>query len=873
MTDARKILVVIGNGMVGQRLVELAVERGLTGTWDVVVFGEEPRPAYDRVGLSSFFAGRTAEDLSLVPEGFYDQPGLTLHLGDPVTAINTDARTVHSAAGRFQPYDALVVATGSSAFVPRIPGNHAVGCFEYRTIDDLEAMRAHAHELSTTVAGRPPVGVVIGGGLLGLEAANALRNLGLQTHVVELAPRLMPLQVDDGGGEVLRTHVERLGVTVHAGRRTKRFEADEAGRVARIVFAGEAGEEVPLDVDMVVFSTGISPRDEVATTAGIAVAERGGIVVDERCRTNVADVYAVGECALAAGRVWGLVAPGYAMAEAVVAQLAGGEGSFTGFDEATKLKLLGVDVASFGDAFATSDGALGLVYWNPFDGVYRKLVVTDDAKRVLGGILVGDADDFGTLRQMAAARMEIPQGKPDILLVPAAEGGAEKPGPGALPDSATICSCLNVSKGAICGAVAEGYHDIAGVKQATKAGTRCGSCVPLIKSLISDQLAKAGVTASKALCEHFDASRQDLFDIIRVLKIGSFSDLISMYGRGRGCDVCKPVIANILATQVPGHVLAPGRAGLQDTNDRYLANMQKDGTYSVVPRIPAGEITPEGLIAIAEVARDFRLYTKITGAQRIDMFGARLEQLPQIWRRLVDAGFESGHAYGKSLRTVKSCVGSTWCRFGVGDAVKLAIELELRYRGLRSPHKLKMAVSGCARECAEAQSKDVGVIATDRGWNMYVCGNGGMTPRHADLLATDLDTETLLRLIDRFFMYYIHTADPLQRTARWMESHEGGLDHLRSVIIDDSLGLCEELDREMAEHVAHYQDEWAAVLNDPDRLQRFASFVNAPGQPDPGVVFRTERDQIRPATPEEVAARQPVGLGATIPYRDRVPTT
>jgi nitrite reductase (NADH) large subunit len=871
LTETRRTLVVVGNGMVGHRLVELVVERGLTDTWDVVVFGEEARPAYDRVGLSSFFAGKSAEELSLVSEGFYDRPGLTLQLGDPVTAINTEAMTVHSAAGRFQPYDALVLATGSSAFVPRIPGNHAIGCFEYRTIDDLEAMRGYADELKTRIGGRTPVGVVIGGGLLGLEAANALRNLGLKTHVVELAPRLMPLQVDDGGGEVLRTRVEGLGVSVHAGRRTRRFEADEAGRVQRIVFA-EGNEELPLDVDMVVFSTGIAPRDEIATAAGIAVAERGGIVVDERCRTNVPDVYAVGECALACGRVWGLVAPGYAMAEAVVAQLAGGDGTFTGFDQATKLKLLGVDVASFGDAFAKSAGALGLVYWNPLAGVYRKLVVTDDAKRVLGGILVGDADDFGTLRQMAAAQMEIPQGKPDALLVPAAEAGAERPGPGALPDSATICSCLNVSKGAICAAVAEGYHDIGGVKQATKAGTRCGSCVPLIKSLIADELAKAGVAASKALCEHFDVSRQDLFDIIRVLKIGSFSDLISLYGRGRGCDVCKPVVANILATQVPGHVLAPGRAGLQDTNDRYLANMQKDGTYSVVPRIPAGEITPEGLMAIAEVARDFGLYTKITGAQRIDMFGARLEQLPRIWRRLVDAGFESGHAYGKSLRTVKSCVGSVWCRYGVGDAVRLAIELELRYRGLRSPHKLKMAVSGCARECAEAQSKDVGVIATDKGWNMYVCGNGGMTPRHADLFATDLDTETLLRYIDRFLMYYIHTADPLQRTARWMESHEGGLDHLRSVIIDDSLGLCDELDREMAEHIAHYEDEWAAVLNDPDRLTRFASFVNAPGRPDPGIVFRTERGQIRPATPEEVAARQPVSLGTTIPSRDRVPT-
>ncbi|MGL5829415.1 MAG: nitrite reductase (NAD(P)H), partial [Angustibacter sp.] len=387
----------------------------------------------------------------------------------------------------------------------------------------------------------------------------------------------------------------------------------------------------------------------------------------------------------------------------------------------------------------------------------------------------------------------------------------------------------------------------------TKAGTSCGSCVNLVKQLLTTELTKAGLEVSTALCEHFSLSRAELFDIIRVRGLRSFSEVVAQHGTGRGCDICKPVVASILASQGKGHVLDGENAALQDTNDHVMANLQKDGSYSVVPRIPGGEVTPAGLIAIGEVARDFGLYTKITGGQRIDLFGARIEQLPKIWRRLVDAGFESGHAYGKSLRTVKSCVGSTWCRFGVQDSVGLAIALELRYRGLRAPHKIKLGVSGCARECAEARGKDVGVIATDNGWNLYVGGNGGFTPRHAELLAEDLDTETLVRMIDRFLQYYVRTADRLQRTAPWIESLDGGLDHVRDVVINDSLGLGAELETAMEEHVAGYEDEWRVALEDPSKLARFASFVNAPAAPDPDLAYVMERGQPRPATPDERA--------------------
>jgi nitrite reductase (NADH) large subunit len=415
--------------------------------------------------------------------------------------------------------------------------------------------------------------------------------------------------------------------------------------------------------------------------------------------------------------------------------------------------------------------------------------------------------------------------------------------------------------------VEDGCHDLGELKACTRAGTQCGSCVPLVKKILEAELTRTGATVSRALCEHFELSRQELFESIRVLGLTSWDETVGRLGTGRGCDICKPVVGSILASQHGEYPLDGGRGQLQDTNDRALANMQKDGTYSVVPRIPGGEITPQKLAVIAQVATDFGLYTKITGGQRIDMFGARLEQLPEIWRILVDAGFESGQAYGKALRNVKSCVGSTWCRYGVQDSVGMAVELELRYRGLRAPHKFKFGVSGCARECAEARGKDVGVIATDKGWNLYVGGNGGFQPAHAQLLASDLDDETLIRYIDRYLMYYIRTADRLQRTARWMEELDGGVDHVREVVVEDSLGLGAELEAAMAKHIDTYEDEWAATLRDPERLRRFRSFVNAPGTPDPSIARVEERGQLRPASAEERAAGAVLVAGTTIPVR------
>ncbi|KXF56332.1 nitrite reductase [Rhodococcus sp. SC4] len=812
---SRKSAVVIGHGMVGHRFVEALRARDESDDWSVTVLCEEPLPAYDRVGLSSYVGAWDPKELALAGNDYPDDALVDLRIGRRAATIDRESRKVTTDSGEVVAYDALVMATGSYPFVPPIPGHDRPECFVYRTLDDLDGIRKRAD-----AAGPGAVGVVVGGGLLGLEAANALKLMGMTPHVVEFAPRLMPLQVDEGGGALLANLVTDLGLTVHTGVGTAGITEGPDG------ISVELSDGSVIEAALLVFSAGVRPQDQLARDAGLEVGERGGIITDLGCRTSDENIYAVGECAAVEGRCYGLVAPGYTTAEIVADRLLGGAAEFPGADLSTKLKLMGVDVASFGDAHAQTPGALEVVLSDAAKGTYAKLVVSDDAKTLLGGILVGDASAYASLRPLVGR--ELP-GDPASLISPA----GEKPGAGSLPDDAEVCSCNGVTKGAICGAIADGACDIAQVKSCTNAGTTCGGCLPTIKQL----LASSGVVMSKALCEHFEQSRAELFEIVQATDTRTFSALISKYGKGSGCDICKPVVASILASTDSDHILHRNQAGLQDTNDHFLANIQKNGTYSVVPRMPGGECTPEQLIVIGEVARDFGLYTKVTGGQRIDLFGARVEQLPAIWKRLVDAGMESGQAYGKSLRTVKSCVGSTWCRYGVQDSVGMAVDLENRYRGLRSPHKIKFGVSGCARECAEARGKDVGVIATENGWNLYVGGNGGQSPKHAQLLAGGLDDETLVRYIDRYLMFYIRTADRLQRTAPWVDSLEGGLDHLKAVVCEDSLGIAADLEAAMAKHVLGYKDEWAGVLEDPEKLSRFVSFVNAPEEADPTVSF------------------------------------
>lgn len=836
---AKKNLIVIGNGMVGHKFLELMIAKGATQKWNLITFCEEPRVAYDRVNLSGYFSGKTAADLSLVEPGLYQENGIQIHIGDKAVAIDREQKTVSSANGLTVPYDKIVLATGSSPFVPPIKGNEISGAFVYRTIEDLEEISAYAKNCQ--------IGVVIGGGLLGLEAANALKTMGLKTHVIEFASRLMPVQIDDAGGAILRSKIEALGVSVHTSKSTTQIISED-GKIAKMLFAD--GSE--LETDMIVFSTGIRPRDELARSCGLEIGERGGVVINDYCQTSDPDIYAIGECALYKNRIYGLVAPGYTMA-GVVADVFNNisTSTFIGADMSTKLKLLGVDVASFGDAFARTPGAREIAITDTVQGIYKKLVLNEDGTRLLGGILVGDASAYGTLLQFVQNAITLPPHPEDLLMPPREGVPVAKMGVDSLPDTAQICSCNNVSKGQICTAIQEhNLTDVPTIKKCTKAGTGCGGCVPLVTDLLKSEMKKAGIEVKNHLCEHFAYSRQELYHLVRVHQIKTFDELIQQHGQGRGCEICKPAVASILASTWNEHILEKSLVGLQDTNDYYLANIQRDGTYSVVPRVPGGEITPDKLIVLGQVAQEFGLYTKITGGQRIDLFGARVEQLPHIWKRLIDAGFESGHAYGKALRTVKSCVGSTWCRFGVQDSTSLAIEVELRYRGLRSPHKLKSAVSGCTRECAEAQSKDFGIIATEKGWNLYVCGNGGMKPQHAILLAEDIDKETLIKYLDRFLMFYIRTADRLERTATWFNKLEGGIDYLKQVILHDSLGIGAELEQEMQYLVNTYQCEWKTTIEDAEKLNRFRHFVNS-DESDPNISHVEERGQKRPAKEHE----------------------
>jgi nitrite reductase (NADH) large subunit len=829
---AKKKIVVVGNGMVGYKFCEKLIAKAGTDAFDIVVYGEEPRPAYDRVHLSSYFDGKTIEDLTLAPTSWYAANKINLILSDPVVNLDLETKKITSHHGNTEGYDFLILATGSAAFVPPIAGVDKRGVFVYRTIEDLDLMLSYAKKAK--------IGAVIGGGLLGLEAAKALMDLGIkETHVIEFAPWLMPRQVDELGSKMLQSKLEELGLKIHLNKNTQEILGN--GKITGMQFADDS----KIDVDMLVISAGIKPRDELARVAGLQVGIRGGILVNEKLKTSDPSVFAIGECALYEGMIYGLVAPGYEMADIVATQLTDGDKSFKNYDMSTKLKLIGVDVASFGDPFIDHPNCKTILFEDKSKGVYKRVNVSLDGKHLLGGVLVGDAEQFGMLQQTVNNKIILPPNPEDLIL--GSRGGSNTEGSGVmdLPDEALICSCESVSKGDICSQVADNEcFTIDAIKKCTKAGTGCGGCVPMVKDLIQGSMKKMGRVVRNVLCEHFDHTRQEMFDLIKIKKIKTYDDALDTLGKGHGCEVCKPAVASILASLWNEPIQK--QATIQDSNDRFLGNIQKGGTYSVVPRIPGGEITPEKLIVIGQVAQKYGLYTKITGGQRIDMFGAHVGDLPYIWEELINAGFESGHAYGKALRTVKSCVGSTWCRFGLHDAVTFAVEIENRYKGFRAPHKLKSAVSGCIRECAEANSKDFGIIATEKGWNLFVCGNGGSKPEHAKLLATDISSETLIQYVDRFLMFYTKTAEPLTRTSVWLSKLEGGMDYLREVVVHDCLGMAAEWEAEMQGLVNTYHCEWKNAIETPEIRKRFSHFVNSE-EKDPTVKFDELRGQKKAA--------------------------
>jgi nitrite reductase (NADH) large subunit len=824
-----KRIIVVGNGMVGFKFCEKL--RNRNKDVQLIVYGEEPRPAYDRVHLSSFFSGKTAEDLLMAPASWYAENNVQLFTGELVTSIDRENKTIHTHSGKIDHYDYLVLATGSSPFVPQIPGVERHGVFVYRTIEDLNDITTYGKKVTRAA--------VMGGGLLGLEAAKALMDLGLQTHVVEFAPRLMPRQLDEAGASILSQKLSQLGISIHTGKSTTRIEGN--GKIEGLRFA----DDTLLDIEMLVISAGIRPRDELAKVSALTVHPRGGVVVNDSLQTNDESIFAIGEVAVHNNMVYGLVAPGYEMAECVIRQILNETPKlFTGFDMSTKLKLIGVDVGSFGDALGEKD-SVPIVFQDKRKGIYKRINISEDGKFLLGGILVGDAAQYNLFHQMVVNKMVLPAQPESLIIGTPGQSASEGSGIKSLPDTAQICSCENVSKGDLIACVTEGgAKTIQDVKKTTKACTGCGGCSPMVNDILKLTLESMGVKVKKCLCEHFDYTRQELYDIVRIKEYKTYDDVLDAHGKGDGCEVCKPAIASILASIWNDLILKQDT--IQDTNDRFLANIQRGGTYSVVPRIAGGEITPAKLSAIGRIAEKYNLYTKITGGQRIDMFGARVDQLPEIWEELIAEGFESGHAYGKALRTIKSCVGSTWCRFGVQDSVSFAVFIENRYKGLRAPHKLKGAVSGCIRECAEAQSKDFGIIATEKGWNLYVCGNGGSHPQHAKLFVSDVDQDTCVKLIDRFLMFYIRTADPLTRTATWLNKMEGGLDYLRDVIVNDSLGIASELEKEMEGLIKNYHCEWKKVVEDPALRSRFKHFINN-DQQDETLTFVEMRGQKIPA--------------------------
>ena len=834
--NGKKQVVVIGNGMVGQRFCERLLQYDTSQQFEITTFCEEPRPAYDRVQLTKYFETRDPESLALTNERWFEENGIQLLLGQRAMKLDRIRKQVLSSDGTEIPYDYAILATGSSAFVPPVPGVDKTGVFVYRTIEDLDAIIEYAKRCKRAA--------VLGGGLLGLEAAKAVAELGLDTHVLEFAARLMPRQLDQGGAGLLARRIRELGVKVHTSKNTSRVMGEDTVTGLRY----SDGER--LDIDMLVISAGIRPRDDLARDSGLSVGERGGVVVDDQLRTSDEDIYAIGECALHRGSIYGLVGPGWEMADTLAKSMTGSPSEFSGADMSTKLKLMGVDVASFGDALASSERTI--VYEDLVKGVYKKLVLSDDGERLLGGSLVGDSSEYAQLLHLCKSAEKLPE-QPEALIL-GARGGAEFEME--LPDSFQVCSCNNVTKGDIRSAISEkGLTVLADVKMCTTAGTGCGGCMPQLTDIFTAEMKKTGNAVKPVLCEHFEYTRQELFDLIKVKGYRSFEETLSNHGQGHGCEVCKPTIASILASVVNDLVVRHDH--LQDTNDRFLANIQRQGVYSVVPRVPAGEITPDQLIALGQVAKKYNLYSKITGGQRVDLFGAHVGQLPDIWEELIAAGFESGHAYGKSLRTVKSCVGSTWCRYGVQDSVAMAIRIEHRYKGIRSPHKMKSAVSGCVRECAEAQSKDFSLIATENGYNVLVCGNGGTKPRHTDLLVADVSEQDAIKYLDRFIMFYISTADKLQRTSTWMDKMEGGIEYLRDVVVNDSLGIAEQLESDMQHLLDTYQCEWTSVVNDPALRAKFTHYANSE-ELDSNIEWVPERDHQRPADWDKAEAPQNV---------------
>jgi len=870
----RKI-VVVGHGPVGHDFVVKLVGMVGDGALEISVLGEEPRLAYDRVHLTEYFEHQDASKLSMCDDKWFAEHKVSVKKNCRVTNIDrslqiVDVKDTETGVVTQAKYDALVLATGSYPFVPPLENlsMDVSGAFVYRTIEDLDGMISFSRK-STKAA-------VIGGGLLGLEAAKAVYDLHQEVHVLEMAPYLMPTQLDVGAGTTLAAKIGAMNIKVHTSARLLSLVVEDG--CVKGVLMTDAENETPyvLHIDMLVVSAGVRPRDELARNAGLQVGARGGVVVDGRMRSNDEKIFAIGEVACYDGLCYGLIAPGWEQSGVLAKNFEHATWGlqkrkvdqeppiYTGSDLSTKLKLLGVDVASFGssldfwfkrqfdDTKAKEQDLSSTIQVDPFGGVYRKLIFNADQK-LCGGLLVGSAEDYYSLLNLSK-QCDLGTKSPGDLFL----GGSSEENVGDLADDAVVCLCQKVTKQDIIEAIKnEDCVTIPEIKRCTTAGNGCGGCIlgtGFIPKILKTTLESMGKKAFTGISPHFPFSRPELFEICRVKELRTYEDVVRECSRAgkipdletalMGDEVCKPVVASILSSLWSEVPVKDGLKQLQDTNDFFMANIQRSGQYSVIPRVSGGEITPQEMILMGTVALKYNLWTKITGAQRIGLFGASMWQLPDVWEDLVHgtasfqnkdeqvavniktAGMESGQAYGKSLRAVKSCVGTSWCRFGMQDAVSMAVKLEERYKGFRAPHKLKMGVSGCMRECAEAQGKDIGLVATASGYNLYVCGNHGTSPKHAQLFANNLSDEDCFKYIDRILMYYTYTASPLMRTSKWLENLQGGIDHLKEVVIEDKLGLCSEFERRWDDHVIRYECEWKTVVDSPELRAKFKQFVN-----------------------------------------------
>jgi nitrite reductase (NADH) large subunit len=786
-------LVVIGNGMAGARTVEEILARG--GDFDITMFGDEPYGNYNRIMLSNVLAGVEDESgIFLNDLSWYADNGIKLHAGTRVDKIDRKRKTVHATDGTKTPYDKLIIATGSSAWVPPIKNIHNPtrgyhqGVFVFRTLDDTRAMIRYAKEHERAV--------VIGGGLLGLEAARGLQNHLSHVTLVHAMGHLMERQLNERAGKTLQSAVEsRLGIDVICDGMTT--EVTGKHQVTGLKLAD--GRVIPCDV--VVVAAGIRPNSQVAADSGLLV-ERGIVVDDQMRAQGQEDIYVVGECAQHRDQVYGLVAPLWDQAKVLADHLTGTNrgAAYHGSQIATKLKVAGVDVASMGLQSPEHEDDELLEFAEPKKGIYKNVIIRDG--RLVGATLVGDNRKAAFLMQAFDRGLPLPEERAELLFD--LGGPAAEASPAEMADDEQVCNCNGVSKGAICATVQSGCKTVTGVMDKTRAGKGCGTCKPLVQRIV--EWAAGGEVEEDPAASYYvpgvPMPKPELMNAIRTHDLRSVSSVFATLG-GQEDAKSKMGLASLLKMMWGDDYVDERDARF--INDRVHANIQRDGTFSVVPQMKGGVTTPAQLKRIAEVAEKHDVpMVKLTGGQRIDLLGVPKEKLPEIWSEL---DMPSGYAYAKSFRTVKTCVGSDFCRFGVGDSTALGIAIEERYQGLEGPGKMKLAVTGCPRNCAEAYVKDLGVVAIDGGkWEIYVGGAAGAHVRKGDLLATVGSADEVLTLTGRFLQYYRENANWLERTYAWVP--RVGIDKIRAVVVDDAEGLAAGLDAAVAEAVAAYRDPW-----------------------------------------------------------------